>query len=504
MRFSRFTLTVLVSLGLTIAWLATINWVFVAWAGLEAQLLKWFGVAGSIEMVTRPVVAGYELYVPQIVIAMRPVTREIWWIATIVSVVIFAGSWLIPRRWLPARYLLRLLVIVQSSAQVFFWSGKSLPYNIADYTEVLHLAGAMVIGIIPLLFGFTFYPLDFGRLKKLLVTLMAMSHLCVFIPLQYLLHAVLLHQTSLILMPLVFWAFGLTVDVFVVISFYGWAASWEPLPYRHHSWWIPLRPALPALAAVAIAILVLGAAAKAHGEEPDIDHELRVGYSYGEYDRGLGSLNSQSVRYSGSRYLHDAWNVDVGRAARLGEDGVGFGIGYRRHLRRDTSWSAGVSSGTGEVLFPRWRADVGIEHGVLAGDPLLLALGYTHLQSKAENRSDGIQLGARWYTRRGWIFGLHQNFEHGHPGDTSSKSTGFGIMYHRPDHFSLSAGYDFGDVSYVLLMPGEAAVDFDSRSYQFGGSYNFSPRSGVGLRYDFANTDIYDLWSFNLEYFHKW
>jgi hypothetical protein len=97
MRLARCILTLVVSLGLTVLWLASVNWTFAAWAGLQTQLMRAFGVDGSVELATRPVVAGYELYVPQILISVPAVTREILWIATIVSALVLAGSWLIPR-----------------------------------------------------------------------------------------------------------------------------------------------------------------------------------------------------------------------------------------------------------------------------------------------------------------------------------------------------------------------------------------------------------------------
>jgi YaiO family outer membrane protein len=411
---------------------------------------------------------------------------------------------LVQKRNLPIAFALRLLCLVHASALFFFRTGRDFPYAIVDYTQVLQTAGMMVIGLVPLLYGMTFYPLDFSRGRKLAITLLAMLHLIVFVPVQYLVHALILQHLSLLYMPLLFWAFGLTVDVFLVIAFYGWAASWEPLPYRHRSWWIPLRPILPAAAAILAAMLLLGFAAKANGQVPDWEHELRAGASHGEYDSDLGSLNGQFVRLTASRRFHDLFRADVGRAERLGESGFGLGAGWQRHLRQDTSFGLGASTGTGDVLFPRWRADVGIEHGVLPGDPLLLSLGYTHIQSKAENRSDGLGVSARWYGHAPWILSAHGRIERGHPGDTISRSAGCGAMLHFPGRYSLGAGIEFGETSYVLLTPDEAAVDFESFGWRAAASKELSADWGIGARLESFTSDVYDLWALGIELYRRW
>ena len=504
LEFSRVALTTVVSLGLMFIWLLLWNPVADAWIDLQQAILDAAQIPARAEYVPESIGPLFELHLPHIAIESRLPTNREWWIGLAVWGVVLLASLLLQRRSLPIAFALRLLCLVHASALFFFRTGRAFPYAIVDYTQVLQTAGMMVIGLVPLLYGMTFYPLDFSRGRKLAITLTAMTHLVVFVPLQYLLHALLLHHLSLLYMPLLFWAFGLTVDVFIVIAFYGWAASWQPLPYRHHSWWIPLRPILPAAAAVLMAMLLLGFAAKAIGQEPDWEHELRAGASYGKYDSDLGSLNGQFLRWTASRRFQDLVRTDVGRAERFGEEGFGFGAGWQHHLRQDTSVSFGASTGTGDVLFPRWRADVGLEHGVLPGDPLLLGIGYTHIQSKAENRSDGFGLNARWYGNAPWIFSGFGRIERGHPGDTISRSAGVGAMLHFPGRYSLGAGVEVGETSYVLLTPDEAAVDFDSVGWRLGASKELNQDWGVGARFDSFTSDVYDLWAIGIELYRRW
>jgi hypothetical protein len=48
----------------------------------------------------------------------------------------------------------------------------------------------------------------------------------VFVPLQALAHAYILHQ-SLLFMPVLFLLFGMPLQILVVVSFYSWGMSWR-------------------------------------------------------------------------------------------------------------------------------------------------------------------------------------------------------------------------------------------------------------------------------------
>jgi hypothetical protein len=84
-----------------------------------------------------------------------------------------------------------------------------------------------LISGIPLLLGFTFYLFDFSWLKKLGLTALALLHLSLFVPLQYLLQAYLLNQFSLLFLPLFALVGGLPLDVMIVVAFYSWGMSWQ-------------------------------------------------------------------------------------------------------------------------------------------------------------------------------------------------------------------------------------------------------------------------------------
>ncbi len=57
-------------------------------------------------------------------------------------------------------------------------------------------------------------------------------HLSLFITLQMLLQAIVLHKLILF-MPVLYIVFGLPLDALVVIAFYSWGMSWQPKAEIH-------------------------------------------------------------------------------------------------------------------------------------------------------------------------------------------------------------------------------------------------------------------------------
>ena len=149
-------------------------------------------------------------------------------VATIVAVLVFGLSFLLPVRFTPLRYFLRLLVIIQATAILFFaFAADPFPYRLQDHVFVLLSAGLVVMGLVPLVLGLTLHVFDLALWKKVALTFAILAHLAVFIPLQVLVHIWLVMHGTALVMPVLFLVFGLLLDVLVFVSFYGWALSWR-------------------------------------------------------------------------------------------------------------------------------------------------------------------------------------------------------------------------------------------------------------------------------------
>jgi hypothetical protein len=59
-----------------------------------------------------------------------------------------------------------------------------------------------------------------------------MAYLIALIPMQFAAHAFVLHHTSLLFLPVLFFSFGLPLDVMTFIAMYSWGASWKNDLYR--------------------------------------------------------------------------------------------------------------------------------------------------------------------------------------------------------------------------------------------------------------------------------
>lgn len=488
-------------------WFLAINPVAHVWA---AMLQFWCDVIGlpAEAGIVRHVLFGgaYVIEFPRLAAAASPPTGTHWWTGMIATLAVFAGSYLLPRRWLPFLYLLRTAAIVQGSAQLFFGlAPASFPYDVPGYTEVLLTAGLMLIGVVPLLYGLTYFTLDFSPGRKLGLVLMAMTHLVVFVPMQYVAHAWLLHHGSLLAMPLLFWMFGLPIDVGIVIGFYAWAVSWRTLSIEREPVVRGWRPAAAVLALlVSVALLALLFVRPAHAQDEPWRRTLEAGAGFGRYTEGLGDADDQALRFTLARPFRQEWRAGVSRASRFGETAAGFGIAHKRWISRDLALSVGVSGGTGEVLFPRYRIDAGVEYATLPGDALVVNLGWNRTRSHAVNRSDGVGLGLRYWFPGPWVASATGRIDVGYPGRTTSRSAGAGLTYARYRQFYLGADAHAGTVAYTLLAPGEAFIDYWTRGAGVGSSVYLPAGFIVSARFEYADTEIYDQRSFSLRLSREW
>ncbi|UCC74809.1 MAG: hypothetical protein JSV86_09750 [Gemmatimonadota bacterium] len=216
--------SVFLVLGLLAGWFAALDWVVVAWAWILDFWRAVFGLNGYV------VIIDYPLGFSAPYLAVGAGLPGIWtWIAgAAITLALFAGSFLIPRRFLPVAYLVRVIAFFQAGAQVFFalWP-TSFPYGASGYVHGMLIAGVALISLTPVLLGLIYYIFDFTLSRKLGLTLVVMLHLSVFIPLQYMAHALILYHSTLLFLPILFFVFGLPLDILVLIAFYAWGVSWR-------------------------------------------------------------------------------------------------------------------------------------------------------------------------------------------------------------------------------------------------------------------------------------
>jgi YaiO family outer membrane protein len=240
------------------------------------------------------------------------------------------------------------------------------------------------------------------------------------------------------------------------------------------------------------------AAPKAPG--PTWVRSLEAGGGVAEYSDDLGRSDSQFLRAGISRPWRYGWVVDVGREHRFDETSFNYGASYTQFLPGRTNLTVAIGSGTGEILAPRYRLGVTASGSILG---LVTSAGYLRVQSKAENWSDGFSLGLLRYTGH-WIFGVSGRQDYGYPGRTVSRSGGAGITWFQWRRTYLGANVDFGKVSYMLVGPAQAKVNFNSTTYGVGFSRWFTDRTGMNLRGTYGRTSFYKVGGVTVSLFREW
>jgi len=169
----------------------------------------------------------FDLWVPTVAMQGQLPSPEIWWGTAAACMLIFVASYLIrPDRYLPAVYLLRALVLLQTTALLYFaFIPASFPHVLEDYVASNLFVGIMLLMLIPWILGITFYLFDFPLIKKVTLTLLIFALFIVVLPMQYLLHVNLIAYGSLLFMPVLYLVFGLFIDVMAFVALYAYGMT---------------------------------------------------------------------------------------------------------------------------------------------------------------------------------------------------------------------------------------------------------------------------------------
>jgi hypothetical protein len=221
-------MAMLLALLLLAGWLMLLRWVNTAWTWGTLYLSDLLFEGASVKHEVHSLGNLLRIEVPYLDITAGVPDSGVWWMALLLTTLTVLVSFIIPRRQMPVIYLLRALAFIQTCSLVYFAiNPASFPYTVSDYQSGMLMAGLFVISLVPVLLGATYYIFDFGLPKKLLLTIITMFYLSILIPMQYLLHAYLIQKYSMLFMPVLFFFFGLPLDIFVFIAFYAWGMSWR-------------------------------------------------------------------------------------------------------------------------------------------------------------------------------------------------------------------------------------------------------------------------------------
>ena len=213
---------------------------------LDEVLLLWRGIFEFWLMRLRPgtgisagniPIGSFLLHIPVPKLEASLPGMEIWWSTLGVCAAIFLGTFFIPpKRFLPATYILRACLLIQFTALIYFLVlPASFPYDLQSYlTDAIGMS-LLFLFIVPWTIGLTYGTFDFSLLQKSVLIAVAVGYFIVALPMQYLLHALLLEQASVLFLPICYLVFGIFIDVMLFVALYAWGMSWRFGSFRFHS-----------------------------------------------------------------------------------------------------------------------------------------------------------------------------------------------------------------------------------------------------------------------------
>ena len=218
--------TILITSTITTVWILALPLVGRFWAALFSFWGKQLSLAPQVTLVPQ----GWgrvQFALPCFGTPAGSAGGPIWWITAAATVLVFIATFRFGEEALPWSYLVRGFCLLQATALGYFaLDSARFPHALPSYTVSMLVFSSILIGLVPLLYAFTFYLLNFSVRQKVFLTLATMLHLLVFVPHQYLLHVYLIHG-SVLFMPVLYFASGPFLDILAFVGFYSWGMSWS-------------------------------------------------------------------------------------------------------------------------------------------------------------------------------------------------------------------------------------------------------------------------------------
>ncbi len=169
-----------------------------------------------------------KLSLPHLDIVAAPLQSALLWTGAAITLFMIVVSPFIPSKFLPLRYLVRVVAFIQTTALLFFFFvPERFPYSLADHLESFQTTGVTLMLILPWVHALIYYIFDFSLFKKIFFTLLTLLFCSFLIPFMVVMHAYVVYSWSLLLVPLLYFVFGMFMLIIVCIALYGWAMSWR-------------------------------------------------------------------------------------------------------------------------------------------------------------------------------------------------------------------------------------------------------------------------------------
>lgn len=217
---------------LTFAWVVSIRWICRFWIFVYRLGAEAIGQPQAFQVSQHAWSPWIHLYIPYLALPAGAATVSSWTLTVLVVLLAWVGTSWLRGPLLPLAYLARAAVIIMCTSLVYFAFGSArFPHDLASHNTSMLSFSLALIGLVPSFLGLTYFILEPGVIRKILLTGMITTYLIVFVPVQYLLQSWIIHQ-SVLWMPLLYFAFGPLLEAIAFVCFYGWTMSWKGFSRR--------------------------------------------------------------------------------------------------------------------------------------------------------------------------------------------------------------------------------------------------------------------------------
>lgn len=217
----------LLVLLLSTAWIISLPWLCRMWSFVLENGMKVLALHTELGLTEHHITSDIRFVIPFPKMEGTAPDALTWWSTAGAVCLLYAASYFFPKKLTPVTYLLRAVLFIQVTAQLYFLLMPArFPHTPDSYMEGLVTYRIALISAVPTLFGLTYYIFKFSLTKKIVLTALTMSYLSLFLPVQILLQAMVLEK-SVLFMPILYIVFGLPVDILIILAFYSWGMSWR-------------------------------------------------------------------------------------------------------------------------------------------------------------------------------------------------------------------------------------------------------------------------------------
>jgi hypothetical protein len=253
-----------------------------------------------------------------------------------------------------------------------------------------------------------------------------------------------------------------------------------------------------------LAVVVIAAAfSPASAQEVPYRYYLEAGVDFAHFTNDVGNGNGQWVAFILSKPANFDLRLDVGRAERWDDEGIGVGAAFTKYLDR-VRLGVGAATGSADFIQPEYRFSGFAGYNFLAEGNLIVVLGYLREQSKAENYFDRIELGVTYYANEHWIYGGYFHYTIGQPGDTITKTIAAGVTWFTWEKRFIGGLVEWGDVNYTQVSEEDFLVAYEQFMVRANYTEYFNPTFGATLRADWATNKFWDVYGIAFSIFKVW